>query len=286
VIYLGGAIVRGDGGWLGGDEVGADAIVRALEDATEDEHIRAVVLRIDSPGGSSFASDEIWRATQRLRDAGKPLVVSMGGVAASGGYYVAAGADAIWAEPMTITGSIGVFSGHLSPDPLFDRIGVQTTTLTRGRHAALLSTERWDDARREEMQQMVDTTYAQFKERVGEGRQLEPEAVEALARGRVWSGQSALSRGLVDRLGGLPEALADARTRAGLDDRPVATVSLNGGAGPWLPFRADQMLSAHLPIVAQIHTWLEPTGPAWTLATHPEERAWLMMPWTLDVAPQ
>ena len=286
VIYLDGAIVRGDGGWLGGEEVGADAIVRALEEAIEDPHIRAVVLRIDSPGGSSYASDEIWRATQRVRDAGKPLVVSMGGVAASGGYYVAAGADAIWAEPMTITGSIGVFSGHFSPDPLFERIGIQTTTLTRGRHAALLSTDPWDDARREEMQQLVDATYVQFKERVGSGRQLEPDAVEAAARGRVWSGQSALSRGLVDHLGGLREAIADARTRAGLDERPVATVTLDGGASAWLPLAAPALLSTHLPILEQMNAWLEPTGPAWTLATHPEERAWLMMPWTLDVAPR
>ncbi|MCA9490188.1 MAG: signal peptide peptidase SppA, partial [Myxococcales bacterium] len=223
VIYVEGGIVSGrssPGGLFSGRTTGSDSVVKALARARQDQQIRAVVLRVDSPGGSSFASDEIWRAVERVQEKGKPVVVSMGGVAASGGYYVSAGADAIWAEPNTITGSIGVFSGKFATRELQERLGVNTVSVTRGRNADLYSgTRPWDDVQRAKMQSLVDHTYEQFKSRVAEGRHLTPEEVERIARGRVWSGEDAKEVKLVDELGGMQDAIADARKRAGIPAR-------------------------------------------------------------------
>lgn len=233
IIYVEGAIVGGEsspGGLFSGRSTGSDSVVRALERAREDDQIRAVVLRVDSPGGSAFASDEIWRAAELVQQEGKPVVVSMGGVAASGGYYVAAGADAIWAEPTTITGSIGVFSGKFATAGLQDKLGVNTVTVARGRNAnADSSTTPWDDVQRARMQSLVDQTYAQFKSRVAEGRHLDDDAVENVARGRVWLGAAAKEQGLVDQLGSFQDAIADARERAGLSPRrKVGLVEITG----------------------------------------------------------
>lgn len=303
VIYVEGAIVSGEGGaggLLSARTTGSERIVRALDQAADDDQIKAVVLRIDSPGGSSFASDEIWRSVELVKRAGKPVVVSMGGVAASGGYYIAAGADAIWAEPNTITGSIGVFTGKFSTAELYDRLGIGSTVLARGRNATLNSTaEPWDESQRAKMQEMVDETYAQFKEKVAEGRSLTPEEVEAVARGRVWSGKAALDRGLVDHLGGIQEAIADAKERAEIpDNREVAIVSFsaNGnlleGLAPTLmqtvakPLtRAAERVSPR-PDLDALRELLEPALPALIFTTWPEEQIWLMNPWTMDVGPR
>lgn len=222
VVYVAGVINSGDSqspGLLGGERTaGSDTIVRQLDQAREDDSVKAVVLRVDSPGGSAFASDEIWRAVDRLGKE-KPVVVSMGGVAASGGYYVAAGATAIYAEPATITGSIGVIGGKFNVEELYGKLGIQYEEYRRGRNANLYTISRpWDAEEHATVDRMVAETYRQFKEKVEQGREMDAAKVEELARGRVWSGEDALANGLVDELGGFHDALARARKEADIPE--------------------------------------------------------------------
>ncbi|MCB1952203.1 MAG: signal peptide peptidase SppA [Zoogloeaceae bacterium] len=214
VITAQGAIVDGDGppGTVGGDPT--VAMLQALRD---DPRVRAVVVRIDSPGGSAFASEQIRLALQSLRDAGKPVVASMSSVAASGGYWIATGADEIWAAPMTLTGSIGVFG--LFPDvsaPL-QRLGLDVDGVATAPLAGALDPRRplSEDASAA-LQMGVDHTYDRFLQRVAEARNISVDAADAVAQGRVWTGQEAKARGLVDQLGGLDQAVAAAARLAGL----------------------------------------------------------------------
>ncbi|HZA73247.1 MAG TPA: signal peptide peptidase SppA [Propionibacteriaceae bacterium] len=219
-----GAIVTGRSRrGVGGRQVGSDTVSAQLRAARKDDSARAVVLRVDSPGGSAVASEVIWREVVRLRDARKPVVVSMSDVAASGGYYIACPADAILALPATITGSIGVFGGKFVVTELLERLGLTTGTVQQGQRALMYSARRgFDGQERERLAATIDAVYADFVAKVAIGRGRSPEDIEAVARGRVWSGQDALRAGLVDQLGGLREALAEARTRGGLpDDAPV-----------------------------------------------------------------
>lgn len=251
VVYITGAIVPGDsssGGLLSGPTTGSDTVSKQLEEAADDPWVEAVVLRVDSPGGSAWASDEIWRAVRRLQAEGLPVVVSMGAVAASGGYYVACAGDVIYAEPTTITGSIGVYAGKLSFSELFEKVGLSTTAYTRGRMAGMYSSSRPFDAMElEAMERGVEATYQRFKERVASGRNLSAEEVEEVARGRVWSGASALRVGLVDELGGLSEAVARARLEAGIGrGADVSLVSYGGSGGLFgqtLPESLETLLS-------------------------------------------
>jgi protease-4 len=310
IVYVEGAIVGGEsspGGLLSGRSTGSDSVVRALERVKEDPRIRAVVLRVDSPGGSAFASDEIWRAAELVQEEGKPVVVSMGGVAASGGYYVSAGADAIWAEPTTITGSIGVFSGKFSTSGLQDKLGVNTVTVARGRNATVQSVNTpWDDVQRARMQALVDHTYAQFKSRVAEGRGLDDVEVEAVARGRVWLGEAAKERGLVDELGSFQDAIADARSRAGIPEgRKVGLVEITGAgdllerlspsmqasAGPRPTWSLARRLAGTARLEDRVRDELAPLGAlspldgvdAWPLL-HPDVDVWALEP--LSVEPE
>ncbi len=222
-----GTIVPGrsrDAGWNGQD-LGSETLVNALRDASEKHSVRAIVVRVDSPGGSGEASDEVWREIQRVRRV-KPVVVSMSNLAASGGYYIACGADAIVAEPGTITGSIGVFGGKLNYLGLAHKLGLNVESVSRGRHAEMMSPFR--DFTPEEaarFQAQLESFYRVFVGRVAEGRSLEPATVDSLGGGRVWSGVAAKRFGLVDSLGGLDVAIAIARDRAHLDpDRDVPVV--------------------------------------------------------------
>ncbi len=228
VVVIEGPITSGRSkgpGLLGGASVGSETVVKALDQAREDPAVRAVVLRVDSPGGSAFASEDIAHAVDRLVEDGKPVVASMGGVAASGGYYVLSGAGAVYAEPSTITGSIGVYSGRFSLAGLYEKIGVDATIFARGRHAAMDASSRpWDPSDLAVVERLVDATYDRFKARVAEGRNLDPEVVERVARGRVWSGARAVSLGLADAPGGLYDAVDRARQDAGL--RPGARYEL------------------------------------------------------------
>ncbi len=206
-----------------GRQVGSDSVAAELRAATDDEQIRAVVLHVDSPGGSAVASDTIWREVTRVRDAGKPVVVAMGNAAASGGYYVACPADVIVALPATLTGSIGVFGGKFVVADLLDRVGVSTGTVHRGDRALMYSARRgFTDAERERLAVSIDAIYADFVAKVAQGRGRTVAQIEQVARGRVWTGADALEVGLVDELGGLRDAVRLARERAELPaDAPV-----------------------------------------------------------------
>ena len=205
-----------------GRGVGAETVVQALERARRSRSIAAVVLRVDSPGGGAYASDVIARAVRRLA-ATKPVIASFGDVAASGGYYVASGARAIYAQPTTLTGSIGVFALRFSAETLLRRLGVNAERLGPGIGSPspyLRSTPR----EREIAEKGVEATYRQFLRAVAEGRGKDVTAIEAVAGGRVWTGTDAKARGLVDELGGLVAALKRARVEAGL--APDARVRL------------------------------------------------------------
>ena len=197
--------------------MGSSSVAAALRAAREDERVRAVLLRIDSPGGSAVASDTIWREVALTRDAGKPVVVSMAALAGSGGYYIACPADVIVAQPSTITGSIGVLGGKVVLSELLDRVGLTTGAVERGQHARMFSLRRgFSEDERDRLAGMLDRIYAEFVHKVAEGRHMSAEAVDVIARGRIWSGVDAANNGLVDTLGGLREATDIARQRAGL----------------------------------------------------------------------
>lgn len=220
VIYAEGDIVSGEGG---DDQIGADRMCEALRKARLDKKIKAVVLRINSPGGSALASDLIWRETKLIREAGKPLVVSMGGVAASGGYYIAAAADTIFAAPTTITGSIGVFG--LAPyvgDFMRNKLGITVDRVTTGPYGDIMSlSRRMRPDERAIIQGSIDEIYETFVGIVSEGRRsagqdLSRDSVHALAQGRVYTGRQAMALGLVDRMGDLDDAIASAAKLAKL----------------------------------------------------------------------
>ncbi len=196
------------------DQVGSESVLRALRQVERDDNLAAAVLYIDSPGGDAFASDLIWRDVLRLSQK-KPVVAYLSNVAASGGYYIALPAKRIVAHPTTITGSIGVLSLRPTAHALLERVGVHTTVLQRGARADLLNvTQAPTDDERQVLQQGMHETYAQFKQRVCMGRTMEPETLEPLAGGHVWTGSEAVQHRLVDLLGGLPEAVAQACTLA------------------------------------------------------------------------
>jgi protease-4 len=190
----------------------------AFEAATEAPEIDAIIFRIDSPGGSALASDLVWRATQRAREKGKPVVASFSDVAASGGYYVACGADRIVSQPATYTGSIGVFVLRPILAGLFENLGVGVEAMTRGEHAdLLLASRRLSPRTRRRLRADVRDVYETFVGRVAEGRELTAEAVDAIGQGRVWTGAQASEIGLVDALGGLRTAVLEAKSAAGLE---------------------------------------------------------------------
>jgi protease-4 len=192
--------------------------------------ISAIVLRVDSPGGSGLASDIIWREVLLAREK-KPVVVSMGDVAASGGYYLSMPAHRIYAEPGSLTGSIGVIAGKFNLRGLYDLLGLAKETLDRGARAGVQSDYRpFTDEERAKLEREVQAYYDDFVDKAAQGRALPREKVESIARGRVWTGRQALARGLVDELGGLTEAVEGAR-RSPRYWPP-------GPGTPFVPFRA------------------------------------------------
>jgi protease-4 len=209
----------------------AGRICAALRAAREDPRIAAVVFRVNSPGGSYVASDAVAREVGCCRAAGKPVVVTMGEVAASGGYFVAAPADVIVAQPATVTGSIGVLGGKPVLAELLARIGVSHDAIETDPAARMMSVlRRFSDAERSRFAEFLDAIYADFVAKVAAGRGLSPAAVDAVARGRVWTGADAAERGLVDVLGGITEAAGIARERAGLAaDAPLVRYPDPGG---------------------------------------------------------
>jgi protease IV len=218
LIYGSGLIVRGRGSGTplsGAAEMPADDVVRAFRDAARDPKVRAILFRINSPGGSVVAAETIWRAVVEAQRQGKPVIVSMGDVAGSGGYYVAAPAEKIVAEPATLTGSIGVLAGKLVVSGLLQKLGITTDSAQLGANAAMFSaTQGFSAAGQARLEAFLDADYEGFKAHVATGRHLSAGAVEAAAKGRVWTGEEAKALGLVDALGGYRTALSLARQAA------------------------------------------------------------------------
>jgi protease-4 len=217
------AVVVAKGDILDGTQpagtIGGDSTARLLRRAREDDSVKAVVLRVDSGGGSAFASEIIRRECELVRQAGKPLVVSMGSVAASGGYWIATASDEIWAAPETVTGSIGIFGVFPTIDkPLAKYLGVHTDGVGTTRFSDTLRPDRpLDPAVADIAQQYIDNGYRDFLTRVAQARKMTPEQVDKIARGRIWSGEDAKGIGLVDQLGSLDQAIESAAKRAKLE---------------------------------------------------------------------
>lgn len=216
VIYLQGAIEETGGTWDISGIITPRKVARQLERAAENNSIKAVVLRVNSPGGAVAASQQI---AGMVRDYKKPVVISMGDMAASGGYYISAPADGVVAHPGTMTGSIGVIFSTLNMEGLYEKIGVEMETIKSGRHKDMFSRKFTDEERRL-LQAISDEAYDQFITEVAEGRELEKEYIRELATGQLYLGTQALELGLVDRLGGIEEAIELAAEIAGLK-KPV-----------------------------------------------------------------
>jgi protease-4 len=217
LIYGVGAVQRGTGGFspISGTAMGSDTVAGAFRAAREDEDVKAIVFRVDSPGGSYVASDTIWRETQLARAAGKPVIVTMGNLAGSGGYFVAMGADKIVAQPGTITASIGVLGGKLLTKGFWDKLGVTYDEVhTSDNGTMFTSSQDYTPKEWDKFQQWLDRVYADFTSKVALGRKLDKAKVLEIAKGRIWTGEDALGLGLVDALGGFDVALKLAKESA------------------------------------------------------------------------
>ncbi len=225
LLYAVGEVVDGRGGVSGPfAEIASGRLAPAVRAAAANDDVKAIVLRVDSPGGSALASEVIWNAVHEAA-AKKPVIVSMGALAASGGYYISAPATRIFAQPDTLTGSIGVVGGKIVVGAGLARLGVRVEEIGRGKRALLGSPLRaWSDDERAVVRGLMEGIYSTFKARVAEGRKMKPEDVERNAQGRVFTGAQALERGLVDELGSLEDALAFARTQAGLPESAALDV--------------------------------------------------------------
>jgi protease IV len=267
LVHVTGPIHLGPSGRhrLAAATAGSDTVVAALRSATKAAEVKAIVLRVASPGGSYVASDAIWRQVELTREAGKPVVVSMGDVAASGGYFVSMGADVIVAEPATLTGSIGVVAGKQVVDGLVSRLGVVLDGIAEGDHALMFSSLRefsadeWD-----RLNAWLDRIYDDFTAKAAAGRGLPVERMDDVARGRVWTGADAKQHGLVDELGGLRTALELAMERAGL---PVSA-DIEPRLYPRVPMiaRLRPAQSSEDPAAASARLGVEAWGPFADLA--------------------
>jgi protease-4 len=219
VLYAVGTIVSGKSGFdpVNGTVVGSDTVVEQIRRVRDDDSIKAIVLRVDSPGGSSIASDVIWRELMITRDTkpSRPLIVSMGDLAASGGYYIAMPGQVIVAQPATLTGSIGIFTGKFVVRGTLEKLGVNTETVQAGKNATVNSPfEPFSPEQRAKVLDYMQGFYDNFVEKAAESRRTTPERIDAVAQGRVWTGRQARQNGLVDELGGLNEAIEIAKVRA------------------------------------------------------------------------
>lgn len=239
LIYGVGTVLRGDSEYspFAGNTMGSDTVAQAFRDAVDDDDVEAILFRVDSPGGSYVASDTIWHETMRAREAGKPVIVSMGNVAGSGGYFVAMAADKIVAQPGTITGSIGVLAGKILDQGFWGKLGI-TFDDVHTSEASTFFSSRYDYTEEQwgTFQRWLDRIYEDFTTKVAEGRELPQERVLEIARGRIWSGEDARELGLVDELGGFTVALDLAREAAGLEEG--APVRLKLFPRPKTPFQA------------------------------------------------
>ncbi|EME68363.1 periplasmic serine protease, partial [Paramagnetospirillum caucaseum] len=232
-----GAIHRGEShrGLDGDGDFGARTVAEAFREAVEDDKVKAILFRVDSPGGSYTASDTVHHEVARARAAGKPVVVSMGDFAASGGYFVAMGADRIIAAPGTITGSIGVFTGKVVLDEFWKKLGISWDEMHRGDNAGIWSANQpFSPQAKARIDALLDHIYADFTGKASEGRGIDAARMDSLARGRIWTGADAKESGLVDGLGGWAEALVQLRQVAGLKaGEPLTLVEFPRPRKPW-----------------------------------------------------
>jgi len=258
--------------------MGSETIAEAIKEAREDGSIKAIVLRIDSGGGSVFASDVIWREVMLAKDE-KPVIVSMGGVAASGGYYIACPADVIVAEPGTMTGSIGVLAGKFSFRGLYDKLGITKEILKRGKNSDIFTIHRdFTDEQREIINRHIKEMYNDFVGKVAQGRDMAEEAVESFAQGRIWTGRQAKNNGLVDELGGLHLAVSLAKSRAGLEsDESVDIVAFPKRIPLWNRFISGEVFFVPEPLNLMVLSDVMKATEG--LAN---EKLFFLMPYTLD----
>ena len=294
LIHGVGNIVRGPSQFNpfdGSTVMGSDTVAAALREAVEDSSVEAILFRIDCPGGSYVASDAVWREVVRAREAGKPVIVSFGNVAASGGYFVAMAADRIVAQPATITGSIGVLGGKIVTRDSWAKLGVSFDSVSVGANAEMWSAlEPYDDAEWARFQAWLDRVYEDFTAKVAEGRGLPLEQVQEIAKGRVWTGADALEVGLVDALGGYDVALAEVRSALELEaDAPLVLEEFPRRGTPWDQLFAPQSENSEPTSLALVRTLetlqpmvrtarraglIEPPAPA--VLSYPEE--WVPRP--------
>jgi protease IV len=222
LVFGAGDVTRGKSDYdpvQGSQNMGSDTVAGAIRAAAEDKDVKAILFRVDSPGGSYVASDTIWREVVRARQAGKPVIVSMGNLAGSGGYFVAMAADKIVAEPGTITASIGVLGGKMLTSGLWDKVGLSWDEVHQGQNATMFTgTHDYTPAEWARLQSWLDRVYVDFTSKVADGRKLPKEKVLEIAKGRIWSGQDAKNLGLVDELGGYDTALKLAKKAAGVPE--------------------------------------------------------------------
>jgi protease-4 len=271
LVYGSGNVVVGKGGASsrGNPVMASDTVAEALEAAADDPEIDAIIFRIDSPGGSVLAADIIWRALEVAKQSEKPLIASFSNVAASGGYYVAAGADAILAPPGSVTGSIGVFALRPVLQGLLDKLDVNVERMTRGAHADfLIASQPLPPETAAIMDREIEAIYRLFIERVAAGRKLDLQKVDAMAQGRVWTGEQALERGLIDELGGLSEAVLRVKQALDLDADADVALMPYPEAGTLAQQLADTLRRISLGVVQdsplkelaeQMQTWLDAT---------------------------
>jgi protease-4 len=266
---------------LGVHTSGAETLSETLEKLRKDRRVEAIVLRINSPGGSSTASDALWRSVQ-LASKEKPVIVSMGGTAASGGYYLASAATRVFANPSSVTGSIGVFYGKGDVSELLGKIGVDVETYKTHPNADAESWFRpFTDGERQVMTKQVETLYDLFVARVAEGRKLTKEQVDAVGKGRVWTGRQAVKEKLADEVGGLRQAIEYARREAHLSDTapiielPVPETSLWMQAAGFT--RAEERTVASIPL--PIRQVLRAVAP---VVIHPANKAQMRLELTVD----
>jgi len=268
LVTVDGPIKRGESldGGDGGHAVGSTSFAADIKQIREDEDVAALVVRVMSPGGSGLASDLMWHELMRTRE-NKPVIISLGDVAASGGYYLALAGDKVFAENGTITGSIGVIAGKAVLHDLYTQIGVTKEILTRGQRAALFSDyQAFSPQERERLDSEILAFYRDFLAKVATCRSLSPEAVEPSAQGRVWTGRQAWVRGLVDEIGGIEEALVEAKKRLGIPtDTPVVIERFPKPPSLW---RIPKLMRA-IPRRTSSPWW-------WT-----QERIWAIMPVSL-----
>ncbi|MCB9225269.1 MAG: signal peptide peptidase SppA [Crocinitomicaceae bacterium] len=216
LIFAQGDIVDGKGT---AQQIGGNRVSAWIREAREDENIKAIVLRVNSPGGSALASDVIWREVVKTKEAGKPVIVSMGDLAASGGYYISCAADKIYAQPNTLTGSIGVFGIIPYTGKMFEnKLGVTFDRVQTNAHSVLSTNKKLDEWELNLVQQEVDDIYDDFISKVAEGRGMKKSAVDSIGQGRVWAGKDAIEIGLVDEIGGLNDAIDYAAEQAGIKE--------------------------------------------------------------------